>query len=144
MRSMFVSLLVITAPTVVQAQDPKSNLQALEDQFALAFNKGDYAGVASMYTENAVVLPSGAPMVKGRSEIRKLWGQAGEVLSGLKLTTTEVTTLSPEVLQEIGAFTAKSKDPSSPDEITGKFVVIWRKAAGDNWLIATDIWNEDE
>ena len=50
-------------------------IQKLDDKFAAAFNKGDAAAVAAMYTEDAYVLPPGADIVKGRNAIEALWRQ---------------------------------------------------------------------
>jgi ketosteroid isomerase-like protein len=30
---------------------------------------------------------------------------------------------------------------ATPQEVTGKYVVVWEKVAND-WKIATDIWND--
>jgi ketosteroid isomerase-like protein len=57
-----------------------------------------------------------------------------------KLTTLDVTPLGSGAAREIGTFSLKTKGPSS-QEVTGKYVVVWEKV-GNDWQLATDIWND--
>ena len=52
--SFVTAFVLMLAPAM--AQD-KATIQKLADDFAQAFNKGDFAAVAAMYTEDATVLP---------------------------------------------------------------------------------------
>jgi ketosteroid isomerase-like protein len=131
--------LALAAPAA--AQD-KATIQKHNDAFAAAFNKGDYATVAGMYAEDATLLPPGAEMVKGRAGIQAFWTKAGEGVTDAKLTAVEVTPLGGAWAREIGTFSLKTK-ASPPQELTGKYVVIWQKA-GDDWKLATDIWNANK
>ena len=120
------------------AQD-KATIEQLNEKFVAAFNKGDAAAVAAMYTEDAVVLPPGADMVKGRENIRGFWAKMAEQVQYAKLTTVDVKPLGPDAAREIGTFSLKTKGPQ-PQEVSGKYVVVWQKA-GNDWKLATDIWN---
>jgi len=131
--------LCISAPAV--AQD-KATIQRLSDQFAKAFNAGDAAAVAALYTEDAVILPPGGEMAKGKSAIQAFWKGAAEQLGDGKLTTVDVKPLGSEAAREIGTFTFRTKG-AQPQEITGKYVVVWEKV-GSDWKLATDIWNTNK
>ena len=37
------------------------------------FNKGDFAGVASLYAEDATAFPPGSGLLKGRAAIEAMW-----------------------------------------------------------------------
>jgi uncharacterized protein (TIGR02246 family) len=120
------------------AQD-KATIVKLNDAWAAAFNKGDASAVAAMYTEDAFVLPPGAETVKGRAAIEAFWRQAAQQMGAAKFTTVDVLPLGPSAAREIGTVSLKSK--SQPvQEISGKYVVVWRKVGG-KWKLATDIWN---
>ena len=134
-----VFLAVLTSPVVSQ---DKGTIQKLSDQFAETFNKGDTAGVAAFYTEDAYLLPPGAEMAKGRSAVQSFWKAAADQVDTMKLTTVDVMPLGENAAQEIGSFTLSTK-AQPPQEIAGKYVVIWRKAGGD-WKLATDIWNTNK
>ena len=123
------------------AQD-KATIQSLSNKFAQAFNAGDAAAVAALYTEDAVILPPGGEMMKGKSAIQVFWKGAAEQLDDGKLTTVDVKPLGSEAAREIGTFSFRTKG-SQPQEITGKYVVVWEKVGGD-WKLATDIWNTNK
>ena len=125
-------------PVPAMAQD-KAAIQSLNDRFVQAFNTGDAAAVAALYTEDAVILPPGAEMMKGKSAIQAFWKGATEQLGDGKLTTADVKPMGSETAREIGTFSFRTKG-SQPQEITGKYVVVWEKF-GSDWKLATDIWN---
>jgi uncharacterized protein (TIGR02246 family) len=123
------------------AQD-KATIVKLNDAWAAAFNKGDASAVAAMYTADAFVLPPGAEMVKGRAAIEAFWRQAAQQMGDAKFTTIDVLPLGPAAAREIGTVSLKSKS-QPPQEIIGKYAVVWRKIGG-SWKLATDIWNTNK
>jgi uncharacterized protein (TIGR02246 family) len=104
------------------------------------FNKGDFAGVASLYTTDATAFPPGSAMVRGRDAIGAMWKSMAEQVADPKVTTLDVKPLGPVAAREIGTFSLKTKG-LSPQEVTGKYVVVWEKV-GSDWKLAADIWNE--
>jgi len=135
--ALFLACLLLSAsPALAQARD---SIQKLNAEWAAAFNKGDAKAVAAMYTPDAYVLPAGAEMVRGHSAIEKFWGGAMKQLGDAKLTTVDVQSLGPGAAREVGIFAFKTK-AQSPEQVTGKYVVVWRKMGGQ-WQLSTDIWN---
>src|SRR3954471_11641095 len=138
----FALTLPLCLPLAAEAQDVKT-IQQLNDRFSQAFAKGDFAAVANLYSEDAVLLPPGAEMVTaGRTGIESFLAGAVTQASELKLTARDVSALGSEAAREIGTFTLKTKG-QQPQEVAGKYVVIWQKV-GSDWKIATDIWNTDK
>jgi uncharacterized protein (TIGR02246 family) len=133
------SLFTLAVPAF--AQD-SGHIQMLSDQFSDAFNRGDAATIGTMYTEEAVVLPAGSPLVRGRDAIQAFWKKAAEQLDGMRLTTIDVQPLGNEAAREIGTFVLKTKG-QTPQPIDGKYVVIWQKQ-GNDWKLSTDIWNANK
>jgi uncharacterized protein (TIGR02246 family) len=129
------------AAATALAQD-KTAIQKLNDAWTAAFNKGDAAGVAAMYAEDAYVLPPGSDIVKGRAAIEAFWRQAAQQLGDAKLTTLDVLPLGPDAAREIGIVTLRTKG-QPPQEVVGKYAVVWRKIGGE-WKLATDIWNTNK
>lgn len=78
-------------------------------------------------------------MVQGRQAIRGFWDSTVKQLGDGRLTTLDVQALGPDAAREIGTFRFMTKS-NPPEEMTGKYVVVWRKV-GDQWKLATDIWN---
>ena len=136
---MIIGLLSLGSPAL--AQD-KATIEKLNDVWTAAFNKGDAAAVAALYTEDAYVLPPGSAMVKGRSAIEAFWRQAAQQMTDAKLTTVDVLPLGRSAAREIGTVSLKTKS-QPPQEVVGKYVVVWRKM-GRDWKLATDIWNTDK
>ena len=131
-----IALTLLAAPAAAQN---KPTIQKLNDEWSAAFNKGDSGALAELYTEDAYVLPAGAEMVHGRQAIQDFWANTMKQLGDGKLTTVDVQPLGPDAAREIGTFSFRTKG-NQPEEITGKYVVVWRKV-GDQWKLATDIWN---
>ena len=136
---MMIGLLSLSAPAVAQS---KATIEKLNDVWTAAFNKGDAAAVAALYTEDAYVLPPGSAMVKGRAAIEGFWRQAAQQMGDAKLTTVDVLPLGRSAAREIGTVALKTKS-QPPQEVVGKYVVVWRKV-GRDWKLATDIWNTDK
>ncbi|HEY4473457.1 MAG TPA: SgcJ/EcaC family oxidoreductase [Stellaceae bacterium] len=127
------------APALAQN---KAMIEKLNEVWTAAFNKGDVAAVAALYTEDAYVLPPGSAMVKGRAAIEAFWRQAAQQMTDAKLTTVDVLPLGRSAAREIGTVSLKTKS-QPPQEVVGKYVVVWRKI-GRDWKLATDIWNTDK
>jgi uncharacterized protein (TIGR02246 family) len=126
----------LTAPTFAQ----KAEIEAVNSKWIEFFNKGDFTGIASLYTDDATAFPPGSAMVKGRAAIGAMWKSMAEQVSDPKLITLDVKPLGPSAAREIGTFTLKTKGPT-PQEVTGKYVVVWEKI-GNEWKLESDIWND--
>jgi uncharacterized protein (TIGR02246 family) len=131
--------ILLTLAAASAAAQTKPMIQELNDQWGAAFNKGDSHALAELYAEDAYVLPAGAEMVHGRQAIQGFWDNAMKQLGDGRLTTVDVQPLGPDAAREIGTFSFKTKG-SQPQEVNGKYVVVWRKI-NDQWKLAADIWN---
>jgi uncharacterized protein (TIGR02246 family) len=129
-------LAVLVAPAVAQ----KAKIEAVNAKWVELFGKGDFEGIAQLYTVDATAFPPGSAMVKGRAAIGAMWKGMAEHVSNPKVTTLDVKRLSPHVAREIGTFSLMTKDPT-PKEISGKYLVVWEKVRGE-WKLAADIWND--
>jgi uncharacterized protein (TIGR02246 family) len=129
-------LLGLIAPAVAQ----KAAIEAANAKWVAFFNKGDFDGVASLYTVDATAFPPGSAMVKGRAAIGAMWKGMADQMTDPKVTAIDVKRLGPAAAREIGTFSLKTKG-SPLKEVTGKYVVVWEKV-GRDWKLATDIWNE--
>lgn len=138
-----VGLLVIASAFLAAAAPAQRDMvQKLNEQFEQAFERGESARLAQMYTEDAYLMPPQADMVRGRDAIRRFWEGARDQITELKLTAVDVTPLGNDAAREIGTFTAKTKG-QNVHQITGKYVVIWQNTGGE-WKLATDIWNTNK
>ena len=129
-------LVGLIAPAAAQ----KAEIAAANAKWMDFFNKGDFDGVASLYTADATAFPPGSAMVKGRAAIGAMWKGMADQVTDPKITTVDVKRLGPAAAREIGTFSLKTKS-SPPKEVTGKYVVVWERV-GRDWKLANDIWNE--
>jgi uncharacterized protein (TIGR02246 family) len=120
-------------------QAVRSAIEGTNAQFVEAANSGDTARVASLYTEDAVLLAPNAPMMRGRQEIKAFFdGMVAQMgLPKLQLNTKQVEEHG-DTAWEVGAYTMKLQGVS--DE--GKYIVVWKRH-GSDWKLAADIWNTD-
>ena len=137
-RKAILTLILVVMATAAHAQ--QAEIEAANTKWIEMFNKGDFDGVASLYTEDAMAFPPGSGIVKGRTAIAAMWKAMAEQVTDPKLTIVEVKLLGPSSAREIGTLSLKTKG-ATPQEVTGKYVVIWEKV-GSDWKLATDIWND--
>jgi uncharacterized protein (TIGR02246 family) len=118
---------------------------AIEKQnaaFSAAFARGDAAALAAAYTDDAIVLPPDAEMVRGKAGIEALWkGLISAGAKSLALTTVDVQS-SGALAVETGTGILKIQ-PSGAAEQTqsAKYVVVWKRQADGSWKLHRDMWN---
>jgi uncharacterized protein (TIGR02246 family) len=110
-------VIAFVAGLTVPAFAQKAEIEAVNAKWIDFFNKGDFAGVASLYSEDATAFPPGSGMVEGRAAIEALWKSMAEQVSDPKLITLDVKPLGPSAAREIGTFSLKTKGPT-PQEVT--------------------------
>jgi uncharacterized protein (TIGR02246 family) len=136
--AIFVGCIMTLAAAPALAQT-KAMIQGLDDKWAEAFNKGDAAGVAAMYTADAYALPPGTDMIKGRNAIEALWRSNMQQIGDVKCTALDVKPLGRNAAREIGTCSFKTK-AQPPQDGSLKYAVVWEKEGGQ-WKLLQDIWN---
>jgi uncharacterized protein (TIGR02246 family) len=108
------------------------------EQFMVAFSRGNAAGVAAVYTEDAQVLPPNSDVVSGKQAIQTLWqGAMNMGVTAVNLETGEAEQYG-NTAYEVGRFTLQGAEGQMID--AGKYVVIWKQEGGQ-WKLHRDIWN---
>ncbi len=106
--------------------------------FMVAFNQGDAAGVADLYTEDGQVLPPNSDVVMGKAAIQAFWKAVMDMgVSGAKLDIVEVEEQG-DIVFEVSKFTLQGKEEQIIDQ--GKYIVIWKQEDGQ-WKLHRDIFN---
>ena len=123
------------------SEEIKNAINKVNKTFMKGFIEEDASITASVYAENAVLLPPGGDMIHGKKRIEEFWG--GVMNSGVKeakLTTVELSG-EGDYVQEMGTGVLKSQ--SEGGELVkqnAKYVVVW-KHTSDGWRYMWDIWN---
>jgi uncharacterized protein (TIGR02246 family) len=106
--------------------------------FMAAFNRGDAAAVAGLYTKDASLMPTHSDFVNGKEAIAMVWQSVFNAgIKQAKLETLEVEGVG-NTLYEVGKYTLTVKNGDIAD--TGKYLVIWKKE-GSLWKLHRDIFN---
>ena len=115
----------------------KVEITAVNRTFEEAARKGDLERIASLYTPDAIVMPPDGPFVRGRDDIKKMWGNVAQQL-GLKDVRLETMELefAGDMANEVG----EAKLTLASGAASVKYVVVWKKL-GDGWKLHRDIWN---
>lgn len=141
MRRVALAIAVVVG-TSLPAFAQKAEIEAANAKWIEFFNKGDFAGVGSLYTADATAFPPGSAMVRGAAAIAAMWKRFAEEVGDPKLMTLDVKPLGPSAAQEIGTFSLRTKG-ANPKDVTGKYLVVWEKV-GNDWKLAADIWNDGQ
>jgi uncharacterized protein (TIGR02246 family) len=120
----------------------RQTIESANRQFEAAFNRGDTVALAALYTEDATVLPPGAPSVHGREAIQQFWQSVRD--AGVRTATlaTQDVQASGDYAHEIGAATLQIQPEggaASTEQV--KYVVVWKRQPGGTWQLHVDIWN---
>ena len=114
-----------------------SEISAVNRQFEDAARKGDLDRLAALYTPDAVALPPDGPVVKGRDNIKQMWGTLAQQV-GLK--DVRLDTLDFEQAGDTGYEVGQATLTVGTGTAVVKFVVVWKKVGGQ-WRLHRDIWN---
>jgi uncharacterized protein (TIGR02246 family) len=133
---------VLAFPSTVLGQaDPDAQVGVKEGgmAWAAAWNAGNAAGIAALYSYDARLLPPNGDEVQGREAIEAYWQSAIEAVPGVRVTleTKELHNLG-DVAVEVGSYANTGADGEHVDH--GKYLVVWMLKDG-TWQMARDIWN---
>ncbi len=111
---------------------------AADETFMEIFRKGDAAGIAALYTENAQFLPPNSEIVMGRQAIQATFQAFMDMgVKAVNLETLEVEGYG-DTASEVGTYTLEDVEGQILDR--GKFLVIWKQEAGQ-WKLHRDMIN---
>lgn len=127
----------------VEVSASKSELGQMNRDFAAALNAKDAKAAAAQYTEDAVLIPPGEPLVRGRAAIEEYWRGAIE-LGGVRDVSVEtMDALSSGSLgYETGTFVLTVDGPDG-EAVTdrGRYIELLRLEPDGRWLSTHGIWN---
>ncbi len=119
------------------AKAPEPFPQATADGWLAAFNSGDTAGLALMYSPDAAVLPPDQPIVSGHDAIEEFWRSFNPGQVRIELSGVETMQLGDYWFRE-GTYSAIYPEEGEPR--LGKFIELWTKV-GSAWLIHRHMWS---
>jgi len=136
---MGVLLVAVAACAPPKAQN-SAELEAVDRAWAEAFNAADAAKLASLYTDDARLLPPNGPLVQGKAAIEKTFhDMLGS--GGVKGTLHGLETMAAG---DIGYSTGTYEMTDAQGSVLerGKYIGVFRKV-GNEWKYSNDTWNSD-
>jgi uncharacterized protein (TIGR02246 family) len=125
-----------------QQMSLKDEIQAAQDRLAEAISARDADGAAALYTENARLIPQGAPACTDRGAIAAFFAGAIENgIAGARFTTEDVDG-DDALANEIGRYELYAATPGGERVLAaqGRYLVVWRKVDGA-WRMHRDMFN---
>ena len=125
-------------------QDAAAGIAATSERFETAYNTGDAAAMAALYTPDGAVLPPDAARIDGREGIQAMWQSFMDAgVEDFELETVELNT-HDDAASEVGRFTISVPDgEGGRATASGKYIVLWREGDDGVWRIHRDIWNDN-
>ncbi len=123
---------------IANATSVATEIRHANDLFEASFERSDAAAIASLYTPNGVLLPTGMEAIQGTAGIQAFW--EGAMAMGIKqvqLHTQEVEEMADTAI-ELGHYTLLGPAAQTMDQ--GKYLVVWKQQQGQ-WKLHQDIWN---
>ena len=149
----FIVALLALAGCVTSTKQPAPSTEAdeaqinqLRDVFVAAFNAGDAAAIADLYTPDAVVMPQNQQAVTGHEAImdsnKAMFDQYTPKIS---LTSVE-TKIFGDVAFDRGTYTTEltPKSGGSPISDEGKYLVVIQRQSDGSWKVIRDIDNSSK
>jgi uncharacterized protein (TIGR02246 family) len=148
--SVLLALLVLggyaAAALAADATADEAAIRAISPAWAKAYNAGDAKAISALYAEQAVLLPPGAAVAKGKAAIEAYFAKdtaesakAGVMFSLDPRTKSDVG-VSGDLGWESGTYAVNAKSGAVVE--VGKYLTVYKKSAG-KWLIIRDTWNSD-
>lgn len=141
-------VLLLPLPSEAQAgkglsQADVSKINEVTQTFVKAALAKDWATLAALYLDDAVLNPPNEPAVKGRLAIRA-WFEKFPPLTDFKPSTVRVDGRD-DLAYVLGTYTMTFVPPgaSGPVKDSGKYVEVRRRQPDGRWLLAVDIFNSD-
>ena len=113
-------------------------ITAVIEKFMAAYNQGDAAGLAALYTENGQLLPTNSDFITGKQAIQAFWqARMDPGVRSVKLESIEIETHGNTSI-EVGLYSVQAQENQILDK--GKYIVIWKFERGQ-WKLHQDMMN---
>ncbi|MCG8488330.1 MAG: DUF4440 domain-containing protein [Chromatiales bacterium] len=123
-----------------QITDLHRDFDTIMDNFERLFSDGNMAEVAGFYSDNAMLMPVGSDLVKGRQAIEAYWQEAVDM--GIRRIKIDLMELEQhgDSATEVSRYTMFDAEDVVVDH--GKGIMIW-KHNGQAWKMHRDIWTSN-
>lgn len=119
-------------------------LERIDRRWEQAANRGDAAGVAALYTDNAYLLPPNAEIAQGTDEIRRVLQAYIDLgLGNVRFTRVHVN-VSGDLAYEVGRYSLEIAPQGQRITDNGKYIIVAERQPDGGWKLVADIFNSSE
>ena len=142
-----VILFMASAAFSQTAAEYKTKIETINKEMTKYMLEGNTEKTLSLYTEDAISMPSYEPMHDGIAAIRKASEEMAK--SGWKCNSIEATTLkvipNGNLITEIGTYKISMSMPGmdKPMDDHGKYLTLWEKQKDGSLKVKIETWNTD-
>jgi uncharacterized protein (TIGR02246 family) len=129
-----------TAPDSRSAKAAQEDINDVHSGLLKAYNAKDAAGIAALYSDDAILMPPNLAPVKSKIAVGDFMRQMLMPPYGSMLLNPAETVVSGDYAFSSGFYTVLRTDGTTLD--TGKFVEVFKNESG-GWRIYRDIYNSD-
>ena len=142
-------VVLLTANMALSQSDSeyKAKIEALNKEMVKNMLAGNTEKLLSIYTQDAISMPSYQPIQEGIVAIRKASDEMTK--TGVKFVSFVPTTLKVfsggNLITEIGTYKISMTMPNiaTPIEDYGKYLTIWEKQKDGSLKVKVETWNSD-
>ncbi len=112
-------------------------------KFVEATNAGDAAGVAALFTDDAVRLPPSGEIIRGRDAIEAFEAENFMEETARELTVSTIAVhASGDMAYEAGTWTYSATDlDGMAIESEGTYLAVWKMDADGSFKLVADTWS---
>jgi ketosteroid isomerase-like protein len=118
-------------------------IRTISDRFSTLLIARDFAALAELYTDDAVIMPPHHPAVRGRAAFES-WIKSFPRVSRFVLHTEEIDGRA-DIAYVRGSYAMTLHPDGAPGAVedVGKYLEIRKRQSDGPWLLAADIFNSD-
>lgn len=145
--SFFVVLLMASAAFSQTSAEYKAKIETINKEMRKNMLEGNSEKSLSLYTADAISLPSYEPIHDGIAAIRKATEEMAK--TGWKCQAFETSTLkvipNGNLITEIGTYKITMTMPGmeKPMDDHGKYLTVWEKQTDGSLKVKIETWNSD-
>lgn len=118
----------------------RTDVEATNERFERYVADQQYDSLMTLYTEDAMMLPQGAPTAEGDA-IRRGFEQMSQMgVSSIDLELVDLE-VAGNTAYEVGNYTLQGQNGMEIDK--GKYLVVWKNVDGE-WKLHRDIFNSNQ
>ncbi|HXG37193.1 MAG TPA: DUF4440 domain-containing protein [Bacteroidota bacterium] len=131
------------APQKSRPTATREDIEKLASQFWAAHEKGDVESLATMVTEDVIVMVPNADDLRGRSAVKQAMSQ---MYAAMKVTDFAIQTREIDICDstayELATYTENLNFAGKPPQpVRGRYLLVWKRQPNQSWLVHRNLFN---